>query len=128
MCVQAEEAKTIGLIKVAKILDEQIYKRESITPADASVSIRSSDEFYIYASKDFKADVERNFWNAAISAADFYDKEFDAKEINELVEKAAQDFVDDLRIKMGVKHGIGAYEPNVPGETISGRVAIELSE
>ena len=44
-----------------------------------------------------------------------------------IAEKYAQDMIDEVRTKLGISHGVGAYEPNVPGEELE-RVAIELED
>lgn len=114
---QAREAEIQGLTKVATHLDGVIEKN----------SIREDDANYTYAEEDFKDNVERNVWLGVARAMDFYDCHVDAAEMQPVVEKLAKILTEEVRIKGGIHHGVGAHEPNVPGERLE-KVTIELSE
>lgn len=120
LAAQAQEAEVQGLTKVADALTSQIEKN--------SDHIRKNEEFYVYSEKDVKADIQDKFWDIIVRIADYYDTNIDAKEMQALIDKAADDILNDVRVKLGINHGIGAYEPNVPGEEIPDRVTIELEE
>lgn len=113
MIAQRDEAKTIGLTKVAANLSAQI----------GTVGVRSDADDYIYNYAELKDDIESTLWDAAIRAQDFYGKTADAKQLQELIEKHAEDFINSVRIKTGAD--IGAYESSLPGQI---DVAIEVSE
>jgi hypothetical protein len=117
LSAQAREAEIQGLTKVATHLDCAIEKN----------SIRENDANYTYAEEDFKDNVERNIWLSAVRAMDFYDCHIDAADMQPVIEKLAWILTEEVRIKGGVRHGVGAHEPNVPGERLE-KVTIELSE
>lgn len=112
---QSKEAELQGLNKVADMIDSVLTTHET----------RDIDASYTYAEEDFRSDVEAKLWEGAVRAADFFDCELDAVEMHDAVSKLAKNLIDEVRIKGGVKHGVGAYEPNVPGETLE-RVTIEV--
>jgi hypothetical protein len=114
---QSKEAELQGLNKVADMLDSMIVTHD----------IRNTEDSYTYAEEDFTEDVEKKVWEGVVRAADFFDCDIDAVEMQEVVSKLAKQLVDEVRIKGGAKHGVGAYEPNVPGETLE-RVTIEIEE
>lgn len=114
---QSKEADLQGLNKVADMLDSMIEKHDT----------RNSDESYTYAEDDFRSDVEIKLWEGAVRAADFFDCEINAVEMQEAISKLAKNLIDEVRIKGNVKHGVGAYEPNVPGESFE-RVIMEVEE
>lgn len=119
LAAQAEEAELRGLTKVAEALTAQITKN--------SDNVRQNDSFYAYASEEYQKDVEERIWDAIIRSADFYDAGLDALEMQELVQKYAEDLINEVRAKLGNRHGVGAYEPNVPGEIVE-RIVIELEK
>lgn len=107
LVAQAEEVECQGLVKIAEHLTDQIN----------SVNPRSEEASYIFASSDFQKEVESNLWNVVIAASDFYDSVFDSKETQILVEKYANDLIQDLRIRLfGLSSPVGAFEPSLPGE------------
>ena len=57
--------------------------------------------------------------------ADYYNCNVDAELAQKEVEKIASDLVKAIGRQGGVKHGVGAYEPTVPGE-MTGRVVLEV--
>jgi len=114
---QLKEAKIQGLSKIASHLDN-IVKNQPI---------RDNTESYTYSKDDFKKDVEGSLWKAAIRAADFYDCNIDAAKTQEVIESLASDFIKEMMNIAGSDSGVGAFEPNVPGE-ISKRVEIEITE
>lgn len=116
LIVQAEEAEVRGLSKLAGNLTEQIN----------SSSIRKDDANYSYSENEFRKDINDQLWSSIVRTADFYGiKRFDAYEMNQLVEKTAEDFVKSIRLHAGITHGVGAYEPSIPGEE---KASIEVEE
>ncbi|KKN61000.1 hypothetical protein LCGC14_0526250 [marine sediment metagenome] len=114
---QAKEAELQGLSKVADHLSNIIKDHDT----------RETGASYTYAEDDFKTDVEKKLWEGVVRATDFFDCDMDAAEMQDVVSKLAKHLIDEVRIKGGVRHGVGAYEPNVPGERLE-RVTIEVEE
>lgn len=120
LAAQAQEAEVQGLSKVAESLTDQVEKHGS--------HVRSDEAFYSYNESDFRKDVNSKLWDIIVRAADFYGvRKFDAQEIQGLIENASQELVADFCHKVGVNHGVGAYEDKVPGETLD-KSAIEVDE
>ena len=117
LVAQAEEAEVQGLTKVAEQLTSQIEKSD----------VRSSEEFYSYAESDLNSDIESTLWTAAIRVADFHNQSIDANDVEKSVKALAEDFIRDLRNKIGIQDGVGAYEPTLPGEEKE-HISIELKE
>lgn len=120
LIAQAQEAELQGFDKVAEGLTSQLEKYGS--------SIRSKDAFYSYNGSDFTRDVNSCLWNAIIRIADFYGiTRFDALEIQDLIEKSAENLRQELCTKAGISHGIGAHEDSVLGEKLE-KTDIEVVE
>lgn len=117
MKAQVKEAKIQGLSKIASSLDEIIDEQP----------VREDQASYTYSSDDFNKDVEKLLWKAAIRAADFYNCNIDAVQTQEIIESTAADFIKEMMNITGVEHGVGAYEPNIPGE-VSKTVTIEIDD
>lgn len=117
LVAQADEAEACGLIKIANHLTDQIEKTE----------VRSSDSFYSYAEDDLKKDVESLLWDSLIRVADFHNHSLDAIDAQNIIEKASEDLIHDIRVKLGAVDGVGAYEPTLLGETKE-HLTIELTE
>lgn len=115
LAVQKKEADVRGLEKVANNLN---YVCEN-------TSVRADNSSYMYLEQDMLSDVEKPLWDAVVRIADYYDCNIDAETMQNVIEKAASSLMKEVRIKGGVKHGVGAYEPVVPGETPE-RVTIEI--
>lgn len=116
---QAEEAKMLGLTKIASSLSEQVEKH--------SDHVRDTEELYVYSGEQMREDVEKALWTAIVRVADFYGANFDAEKAQVSVDKIASDLVDEVRINVGATDGVGAYEASVPGE-VRERVVIDLVE
>ena len=114
---QAGEAEFQGMTKLAGHL------RNAVEAAPK----RDGDEFYVYSSEALATDVEANVWDAVLRTADFFDCNIDAAVVQDVVEKYSKHLINEIRLHAGIKHGIGAYEPAVPGETVK-RAVIEVSE
>lgn len=114
---QSKEAELQGLNKVADMLDDVLATHDT----------RDTDAPYTYTEEEFKADVESKVWEGVVRAADFYDCELDAIEMQKVISALAKNIMDEVRIKGGVKHGVGAYEPEVLGEKLE-QVTIEVEE
>lgn len=106
LVAQAEEADVQGLYKVAEHITSKIEK----------TSIRDSKASYTYSSMDFKNDVESILWDTVVRFADFHNISLDASVAQDIVEKTAEELIKELQVKSGVEHGVGAFEPTVPGE------------
>lgn len=119
LIAQAEESDLQGLTKVSEALTTQITKNAS--------NIRDVSEPYIYTKHEFQREIEDKFWDIIVRASDFYDVNLDAQEMQPLVEKYAEDLNKDIQTKFAVKHGVGAYEPTVPGE-LQDKILIEVFE
>jgi len=116
LLAQAEEAKTLGLTKVADQVGEAVAESE---PRDESVE-------YTYASDELVSDVEKLLWAAAIRVQDYFDKTADAARLNDTIEHYAEDLIDSVRHTIGGAI-IGPFEPAVPGEAKE-RTSIEVKE
>lgn len=103
---QRNEAKYLGLEKIASALSEQI----------STASVREDSDAYVYDYHDLKSDVESVLWDSAIRAQDFFGKLADAKEINALIEKAADDFIHSIGVTTG--SAVGLYEEVLPGQSV----------
>lgn len=120
LVAQAKEAEVQGFSKVAESLTNQVEKHAG--------SVRDDSAFYSYNEADFKKEVTSRFWDVIVRAADFYGvRRFDANEVEELIEKTAQEMIHSFCIHSGVTHGVGAYEDRVPGETLE-KSSIEVDE
>ncbi len=113
---QAQEAEIQGLTKIAAALTDQLEKNSNI---------RNNNDFYLYSSIDFKKDIENKIWDIIIRSSDYYNQRFDAVEANNIVEKYSNDLIKELRLKLGVEHGVGAYEPEVAGE-LQDKIVLEI--
>lgn len=113
--LQKQEADCQGLTKVASNLEHVVEKLETRADADS----------YLYLEKDAISDVEKHMWDATVRLADFYDCQIDAGQMQEVIEKLAGTLMHEIRVHGGVQHGIGAHEPEVPGEAPE-RVTIEV--
>lgn len=114
---QADEADVRGLTKLANVLTVQVGKN----------SIRKNDEFYSYAANELKTDVENSIWDAVVRIADFYGTSFDALDIEKTVEAVADTLIENIEVKVGAVHGVGAYESTLPGEE-KNHVSLEVVE
>jgi hypothetical protein len=119
LLAQAEEADLQGLTKVSESLTTQITKNAE--------TLRDSDESYIYPKHEFQKEIEEKFWDIMVRAADFYNINLDAQEAQLLIEKYAEDLTHDMQVKFAIKHGVGAYEPMVPGEA-QDKILVEVME
>lgn len=114
---QAEEADLQGKTKIAETLTTQITKNAH--------NIRHSDKMYIYSSENFQHDIESSLWDIVIRASDFYDTNFDAEDVQKIVDIYSSELITEFKNKFGKAYG--AHEPIVPGEQ-SERATIEITE
>lgn len=117
LAAQQTEAKIQGLTKVAGHLDSVINSHD----------MRENDADYIYASGDVHKDVESLIWQGVVRAMDYYDCHPDVGQLFPIVEKMGAELLEEVRVAGRVRHGVGAYEPNVPGEARE-RISIEIDE
>lgn len=117
LLAQAEEAGVLKMEKVSAHLTD-IVKR---------ADVRSNAVGYTYSSSDLISDVEKPLWNAVIRIADYYDCNVDASGMQNIIEKIAAGLIKEVQVGAGIKHGVGAYEPTVPGEERSSLV-IEIDD
>ena len=113
LIAQRNEARTVGMVKVASQLSAQV----------GTTGTREDSADYTYDYSELKDDVESYMWDAALRAQDFYGKMADAAQLQVLIEKQAQDFINSVRVQTGST--IGLYESDLPGEIDT---AIQVSE
>jgi hypothetical protein len=106
MVAEANEADTIGLVKVAEQLTRQVEKS----------AVRATHEGYTYSGEDFENDVQEAIWGAVIRTADFHNAYVDSKRAQKIVEHYAEQIVSDIRKAARLGQN-GAYEPLLPGES-----------
>ena len=103
---QAEEADLLGLTKIASQITSQIE----------SFPIRSSGLFF-YASKDLEEEIDSRFWSSTIDTLNFHNvSNFDVRELEDFVVTSRNEFLDQLRHKIGCVSPHGAFENSIPGE------------
>jgi hypothetical protein len=103
---QAAEADLLGLTKIASHLTSQIE----------NFPIRSNGAFS-YQSSDLEKDIDANLWSSAIDILNFHNtSNFDVVEIQNLITQSRNEFLNELRHKIGCKSPHGAYEHTLPGE------------
>lgn len=127
--VQVEEASVQSKTAATEDEREKMFKiAETIKDKLDGTSVREDSKSYIYTSSQLEQDVEDVLWNAAIRVSDYFNSTLDGVETNEVVERYANKFINEMRVKLGNAHGVGAYEPGVPGEDKNTYVSIEIFE
>ena len=111
---QAKEAGVVGLKKLGQHLTRL-----------SKTKTRLTNSSYVYSAEALGGDVERLLWKAALRAADYYDCHVNAEIVQEHIESLAKELIGTIRKQANIKHGIGAYEPVVPGE-VAEEVLIEV--
>lgn len=104
LIAQTKEARLLGMSKIAQAAEEAIKK----TPV-------REDEEYTYSDEDFRKDVRSTFWDLIIRAANFYEKELDLTQANDLADHYSDAFVEDYLSFAGVPD-VGAHEASLPGQ------------
>lgn len=117
LAAQKEEANTLKLTKLANHLDSHVLNK--------SAEVRSNDESYLYTQGQMRTDVEGALWDATIRVADYFGLPFDALQAQQMIEKIADDLIDEMRVAVGNDSGVGPYDAKTPGET-SEHVAFEV--
>lgn len=103
---QAEEAENIGATHVANHITDQIVKNAE------TKTVKST-----YDPDEYEHDIESCVWDAVIATASFHGiSNFDALQVQNFVEKFAEDLKVSCRNQMKIKTVIGSYENKVPGE------------
>jgi hypothetical protein len=105
LIAEAEEAKIQGLTKIAETL-----------PQIKDLPVRENTDSYTYSNDDLQNDVKASIWNIVVRTADFHNCYIDMQKASQIVDFYANDILADLRKVANIEHGIGAYEPNIPGE------------
>ena len=113
LIVQRDEAKTVGLNKIASQLSAQI----------GTVGVRGDSDDYHYSKEELRNEIESSLWDVAIRAQDFYGKFADARVVQDIIEKQADEFIDSIKTSLGAE--VGAYEATLPGEV---KPTIEVTE
>lgn len=113
--LQAKEADIVGLKKLASHLER--LSKSATRPTGSS---------YVYPEADLKVDVEGPLWDAVIRIADYYDCNIDAEVVQKNIEALAKELVRVISKQAGIKHGVGVYEPAVPGEDVVEETLIEV--
>ena len=114
LIAEASEATFQGFDNMAL----SIIKQAEETP------IRNDNEEYVYSFSELRSDVENLFWSAATRTQDYFGKTANAKEIDNIIQIHADEFLASIRHKIG-GDVIGPYEPYVPGEE---RILVEIEE
>jgi len=115
LAAQLKEAELQGLTKVASNVSNMIKLSD----------VRNSDEEYTYSDDEFRSDIEKVLWTGVVRAADFYNCNLDAKDMQNVIESLATNLTNEVKLHGKVVHGVGAYEPAVLGEE---DVVIEIEE
>lgn len=103
---QAEEADLLGLTKIASQITSQVE----------SFPVRSSGLFS-YASQELEAEIDSRLWTSAIDTLNFHNvSNFDVREIENFIISSRNEFLDQLRHKIGCLSPHGAFEDSIPGE------------
>ncbi len=110
---QRDEAKLLGFDKVAKQLSEQI----------AGNQVREDSAGYVYDYNDLKTEVENSLWDMAVRAQDYCGKIVDARDINDIVERYAEEFISAIKVSTGTV--VGPYEKPVLGENDDLEVSLD---
>jgi hypothetical protein len=108
LAAQRDEA---GLLKMGKL-----SRHLQNVVVDAKDVQRENDTGYKYSHEELRTDVERELWNAAIRAADYFGAPFDAVKAQKAIEKLAGDLIEEVRVIVGNQSGVGPYDVKVPGE------------
>ena len=82
LIVQRDEAKTVGLNKIASQLSAQI----------GTVGVRGDSDDYHYSKEELRNEIESSLWDVAIRAQDFYGKFADARVVQDIIEKQADEY------------------------------------
>jgi len=106
---QAKEADLVGLKKLAGHLGRL-----------SKTKTRPTEESYVYAEE------EGPIWEAVLRIADYYDCNVNPELIQNNIEKLSKDLVIAVSKQAGIKHGVGVFEPTVPGEEVIEQVLIEV--
>ena len=112
---QAQEANVMGLKKLGNHLMRL-----------SEAKTRATGSSYVYSETDLKQDVETSLWNAMLRIADYYDCNIDAEFTQHNVEKLSELMRTAISKHAGISHGVGVYEPIVPGEEVVEEVLIEV--
>lgn len=113
--IQAKEAEVLGLKKLGTHLEKA-----------AESDTRPTNSPYVYAESDLVNDVEAALWTAAVRVADYFDCNIDGQFVQENVEKMAKELVGAISKQAGIRHGVGVFEPTVPGEEVAEQVLVEV--
>lgn len=106
LTAQANEADLYGDTKVADNLTKQIEKY-------AGDNTRSDDEDYEYTREQMVEDVVATLWDAVTRIFDYYEATPDAKEMQEIIDQQAEDFIG--AIENFIPKDIGPHEPETMG-------------
>ena len=105
---QASEADLLGLSSLATQLTNQLEQ----------FPVRSSGLF-AFASQDLESEIESRLWSSAIDVLNFHNTtSFDAREIQNIVSATKEEFLEQLRHKIGCSSPSGAFESPLPGEIV----------
>jgi hypothetical protein len=101
---QAEEAKEIGLVKLA----------DNIISAIGEDGIENSEE---YSYQELQADANQELWKVASNVIKYYDiKSADAEKIQNVLLNAFAKLEEELQLTLNIESKVGPLEPKVPGE------------
>lgn len=114
LIAQVDEANFQGLDKIAARLVHQVKNNPT----------RQDYDEYVYSNADLQNDVENLLWSAVVRTQDYFGKTANARDLGDLIESFADEFISSIRTKIG-GGVIGPHEPLVPGET---RAVVEIDE
>lgn len=105
LLAQAEEAKTLGLTKLASNIHE-------------AIGPYANDEAAEYTYRQLQEDIHRDLWKVATRLMYYYDLEsMDAQKLDRELFAQATRMLEDLEQTMGVDSVVvGPLEPKVPGQ------------
>ena len=106
LCIQAEEAKNLNMIKLAN----NIYSAIGALP---------DEEKLTYSSEELQNDIHKEMWKLATNILHYYDlKSVDAQKLDSTLNVIATYFIEEIKNSLNVDNDIGIREPELPGEHI----------
>lgn len=107
--LQANEAKQQGKVELASHINTQLVKC-------ASKVINENSDFS-YSNVEFNHDVKEKLWDVLLTCASFYDlKSINTEKMDQVIEKFANEFVNEIRIANNVESVIGKFEEKLLGQ------------
>lgn len=106
LVIQAEEAKELGLDKLA----------EGVLSSIGSTS-RDDGEHEVYSSVQLDKDVYNTLWKIAVNVLYYHDsKNVDISKVDETVSRLASVVLSEIESSLDLSNKVGGLEPKLPGE------------